>query len=58
MLLWDHQPQLYDQASLLHLVKNNASHPLSRELITESMIMEKDKCHFDHKRDAFVVSDS
>ncbi|MCQ8931120.1 DUF1076 domain-containing protein [Escherichia albertii] len=49
---------LYDQASLLHLVKNNASHPLSRELITESMIMEKDKCHFYHKRDAFVVSDS
>ncbi|MCZ8856431.1 T3SS effector NleG family protein [Escherichia albertii] len=49
---------LYDKASLLHLVKNNAPHPLSRELITESMIMEKDKCHFDHKRDTFVVSDS
>ncbi|MFM2535370.1 T3SS effector NleG family protein, partial [Escherichia coli] len=32
--------------------------PLSREPITESMIMRKDECHFDTKREAFVASDA
>ncbi|EEW0765701.1 DUF1076 domain-containing protein, partial [Escherichia albertii] len=26
--------------------------------ITESMIMRKDECHFDSKREAFVASDT
>ncbi|HFO6445719.1 TPA: T3SS effector NleG family protein, partial [Escherichia coli] len=32
-------------------------HPLSREPITESMIMRKDECYFDPKTESFVVND-
>ncbi|EEC9729145.1 DUF1076 domain-containing protein, partial [Escherichia coli] len=35
------------------LVETGGTHPLSREPITESMIMRKDECHFDAKREAF-----
>ncbi|EFE5748183.1 DUF1076 domain-containing protein, partial [Escherichia coli] len=33
--------------------ETGGAHPLSREPITESMIMRKDECHFDTKREAF-----
>ncbi|EFF0784911.1 DUF1076 domain-containing protein [Escherichia albertii] len=48
---------LYDKDALLQLIETGGAHPLSRESITESMIMIQDECHFDSKREAFVVSD-
>ncbi|MFM2545569.1 DUF1076 domain-containing protein [Escherichia coli] len=44
---------LYDKGALVQLVETGGAHPLSREPITESMIMRKDECHFDTKREAF-----
>lgn len=44
---------LYDKDALVQLVETGGAHPLSREPITESMIMRKDECHFDAKREAF-----
>ncbi|ADD56327.1 DUF1076 domain-containing protein [Escherichia coli] len=44
---------LYDKDALVQLVETGRAHPLSREPITESMIMRKDECHFDTKREAF-----
>ncbi|EFB4875152.1 DUF1076 domain-containing protein [Escherichia coli] len=44
---------LYDKDALVQLVETGGTHPLSREPITESMIMRKDECHFDTKREAF-----
>lgn len=44
---------LYDKDALVQLVETGGVHPLSREPITESMIMRKDECHFDTKREAF-----
>ncbi|EGC7521042.1 DUF1076 domain-containing protein [Escherichia coli] len=44
---------LYDKDALVQLVETGGAHPLSREPITESMIMRKDECHFDTKREAF-----
>ncbi|EIV7166761.1 DUF1076 domain-containing protein, partial [Escherichia coli] len=41
---------LYDKDALVQLVETGGAHPLSREPITESMIMRKDECHFDTKR--------
>ncbi|MCZ9211265.1 DUF1076 domain-containing protein [Escherichia albertii] len=49
---------LYDKGALLQLVGAGGTHPLTREPITESMIMRKDECHFDSKREAFVASDT
>ncbi|EET7621117.1 DUF1076 domain-containing protein, partial [Escherichia coli] len=40
---------LYDKDALVQLVETGGAHPLSREPITESMIMRKDECHFDSK---------
>ncbi|EME9575178.1 DUF1076 domain-containing protein, partial [Escherichia coli] len=37
---------LYDKDALVQLVETGGAHPLSREPITESMIMRKDECHF------------
>ncbi|EAB1451462.1 DUF1076 domain-containing protein [Escherichia albertii] len=48
---------LYDKDALLQLIEAGGAHPLSRESITESMIIKKDECHFDSKREVFVVSD-
>ncbi|ENP9367152.1 DUF1076 domain-containing protein [Escherichia albertii] len=47
---------LYDKDSLLQLIEAGGAHPLSRESITESMIIKKDECHFDAKRETFVVN--
>ncbi|EPN8976217.1 DUF1076 domain-containing protein [Escherichia coli] len=44
---------LYDKDALVQLVETGGAHPLSREPITVSMIMRKDECHFDTKREAF-----
>lgn len=44
---------LYDKDALVQLVETGGAHPLSREPITESMMMRKDECHFDTKREAF-----
>lgn len=44
---------LYDKDALVQLVETGGAHPLSREPITESMIMRKGECHFDAKREAF-----
>ena len=44
---------LYDKDALVQLIETGGAHPLSREPITESMIMRKDECHFDTKREAF-----
>ncbi|WP_071813804.1 DUF1076 domain-containing protein, partial [Escherichia coli] len=44
---------LYDKDALVHLVKTRAAHPLSRESIAVSMIVGRDECHFDTKREAF-----
>ncbi|EFO4020619.1 T3SS effector protein NleG8 [Escherichia coli] len=49
---------LYDKDALVQLVETGGAHPLSREPITESMIMRKDECHFDSKKGAFVASDA
>ncbi|ENL7374567.1 DUF1076 domain-containing protein [Escherichia coli] len=49
---------LYDKGALLQLIKAGGTHPLTREPITEAMIMRKDECHFDSKREAFVASDT
>ncbi|EFE6009292.1 DUF1076 domain-containing protein [Escherichia coli] len=46
---------LYDKDALVQLVETGGAHPLSREPITESMIMRKDECHFDTKREAFCI---
>ncbi|EEU2295772.1 DUF1076 domain-containing protein, partial [Escherichia coli] len=43
---------LYDKDALVQLVETGGAHPLSREPITESMIMRKDECHFDSKKEA------
>lgn len=40
---------LYDKDALLQLIETGGAHPLSRESITESMIMRQDECHFDSK---------
>ncbi|TJK59866.1 T3SS effector NleG family protein, partial [Escherichia coli] len=42
----------------VQLVETGGAHPLSREPITESMIMRKDECHFDSKKESFVASDA
>ena len=49
---------LYDKDTLVQLVETGGAHPLSREPITESMIMRKDECHFDSKKESFVASDA
>ncbi|WP_072249921.1 T3SS effector NleG family protein [Escherichia albertii] len=38
---------LYDKESLKHLVDTSSPHPLSREKITESMIVKENSCYFD-----------
>ncbi|EHL1295965.1 DUF1076 domain-containing protein, partial [Escherichia coli] len=43
---------LYDKDTLVQLVETGGAHPLSREPITESMIMRKDECHFDSKKES------
>lgn len=48
---------LYDKDALLQLIKAGGEHPLSRELIKKPMIIRQDECHFDSKREVFVVSD-
>ncbi|HHZ8410264.1 T3SS effector NleG family protein [Escherichia albertii] len=47
---------LYDKGALVQLVEAGGAHPLSREPITESMIMGQYECHFESKKEAFVVS--
>lgn len=47
---------LYDKNAMLKLVISGSPHPLSREPITESMIMRKDECYFDPKTESFVVN--
>nr|WP_137651838.1 DUF1076 domain-containing protein [Escherichia albertii] len=47
---------LYDKDALLQLIEAGGAHPLSRESITESMIMKQNECHFDSKREVFVVN--
>lgn len=47
---------LYDKDALVQLVETGGAHPLSREPITESMIMRKDECYFDPKTESFVVN--
>ncbi len=46
---------LFDSFAFSRLVREGSVHPLSRESITESMIMRKDECYFDSKRNAFAV---
>ncbi|EGM8836032.1 T3SS effector NleG family protein (plasmid) [Escherichia albertii] len=46
---------LYEQESLLHLVKENDVHPLSRESITASMIIGRDECYFDSIKENFIL---
>ncbi|MCU7316123.1 T3SS effector NleG family protein [Escherichia albertii] len=43
---------LYDKDALLQVIDARGTHPLSRE----SIIMRQDECHFDFKREAFVVN--
>ncbi|EHV09785.1 hypothetical protein ECDEC4E_3890 [Escherichia coli DEC4E] len=38
----------------MQLVETGGAHPLSREPITESMIMRKDECHFDSKKNPLL----
>ena len=44
---------LYDKESLKHLVNTNSPHPLSREKITESMIVQENSCYFDSTSGSF-----
>ncbi|MCQ8907927.1 T3SS effector NleG family protein [Escherichia albertii] len=46
---------LYDKSTLMHLVNTGASHPISRESITASMIVRRDECYFDSERENFAV---
>lgn len=46
---------LYDKSALMHLVNTGASHPISRESITASMIVRRDECYFDSERENFAV---
>ncbi|MCZ8550791.1 T3SS effector NleG family protein [Escherichia albertii] len=46
---------LYDKESLSYLIKTSAPHPLSREVITESMIVGKDECRFEPIRGNFIL---
>ncbi|ENA5971117.1 T3SS effector NleG family protein [Escherichia albertii] len=46
---------LYDKSALMHLVNTGASHPISRESITASMIVKRDECYFDSERENFAV---
>ncbi|WP_262408151.1 DUF1076 domain-containing protein [Escherichia albertii] len=43
---------LYDKDALLQVIDARGTHPLSRE----SIIMRQDECHFDSKREAFIVN--
>ncbi|EHK6577949.1 DUF1076 domain-containing protein [Escherichia albertii] len=46
---------LYDKSALMHLVNTGASHPISRESITASMIVKRDECYFDSEKENFAV---
>ncbi len=46
---------LYDKEALTHLVNSQALHPLSRERIVNSMIVESDKCYFDSEKSNFIL---
>ncbi|EMM4086253.1 T3SS effector NleG family protein [Shigella flexneri] len=45
---------IYDMCALQHLINIQADHPLSREPITASMIISKDKCCFDTTKNNFI----
>ncbi|EEY7046533.1 T3SS effector NleG family protein [Escherichia coli] len=45
---------IYDTSALQHLINFQADHPLSREPITASMIISKDKCCFDTTKNNFI----
>ncbi|WP_251005729.1 T3SS effector NleG family protein [Escherichia coli] len=45
---------IYDTRALQHLINIQADHPLSREPITTSMIISKDKCYFDTTKNNFI----
>ncbi|HAX3255530.1 T3SS effector NleG family protein [Escherichia albertii] len=46
---------LYDKSALMHLVNTGASHSISRESITASMIVKRDECYFDSEKENFAV---
>ena len=45
---------IYDTSALQHLINIQADHPLSREPITTSMIISKDKCYLDPTKNNFI----
>ena len=49
---------LYDKTALIHLIDMDAPHPLSRESITASMIIEKDECYYSPGRESFILKES
>ncbi|ENT8855159.1 T3SS effector NleG family protein, partial [Escherichia coli] len=46
---------LYDKDVISQLISTNSLHPLSREPITVSMILEKSECYFSQNKDCFFV---
>ncbi|WP_337961291.1 T3SS effector NleG family protein [Escherichia albertii] len=49
---------LYDKNSMLKLVISGSPHPLSREPITEAMIIGKNECYFDQGRGNFMLKEN
>ncbi|HFK4692143.1 TPA: T3SS effector NleG family protein, partial [Escherichia coli] len=49
---------LFDVLALERLVREDLPHPLTREEITESMIVKTEECTYDHVRGNFVIKDS
>ncbi|WP_038822944.1 T3SS effector NleG family protein [Escherichia coli] len=49
---------LYDKNVISQLISTNSLHPLSREPITVSMILEKSECYFSQNKDCFIVKSS
>ncbi|HBB6596786.1 TPA: DUF1076 domain-containing protein [Escherichia coli] len=46
---------LYDKDALVQLVEGGGAHPLSREPITESMIVKPEDCIFDASKGNFII---
>ncbi|EHG7531402.1 T3SS effector NleG family protein [Escherichia albertii] len=49
---------LFDANAFERLVREDLPHPLTREEITESMIVKPEECTYDHVRKNFVIKDN
>lgn len=49
---------LFDANAFERLVREDLPHPLTREEITESMIVKPEECTYDHVRKNFIIKDN